>query len=330
MDTGQSPEKKLRIVFMGTPAFAVPMLIGLMDAGYHIVAVITAPDKPAGRGLQIQYSDVKKAALEYDIPVLQPVNLKDPEFIKTYQALSPDLNVVVAFRMLPEVIWRCPRLGTFNLHASLLPQYRGAAPINWAIINGETETGLTTFFIDKEIDTGKIILQEKLPVSPNETAGELHDRMMIMGAEMVLKTVKLIENQEIDLTEQAQLIDKYNIKLKSAPKISKETCRVNWSASLQSIYNLIRGLSPSPSAFTMLVDSKGVSTPLKIYSCSIKFFSNAYLTGSLDTDNKTYLAINHPEGQLFITELQLAGRKRLKVADFLRGLALLTPEWHVV
>ncbi|MCZ2443652.1 MAG: methionyl-tRNA formyltransferase, partial [Flavobacteriales bacterium] len=236
MNTGQSPEKKLRIVFMGTPAFAVPMLIGLMDAGYHIVAVITAPDKPAGRGLQIQYSDVKKAALEYDIPILQPANLKDPEFIKTYQALSPDLNVVVAFRMLPEVIWRCPRLGTFNLHASLLPQYRGAAPINWAIINGETETGLTTFFIDKEIDTGKIILQEKLPVSPNETAGELHDRMMIMGAEMVLKTVKLIENQEIDLTEQSQLIDKYNIKLKSAPKISKETYRVNWSASLQSIY----------------------------------------------------------------------------------------------
>lgn len=322
-------KSRLRIVFMGTPGFAVPSLLYLLDAGYHVVAIVTAPDKPAGRGLQLQSSEIKKVAVERNIPVLQPENLKDAEFEQTYQALQPDLNIVVAFRMLPEIIWRYPRFGTFNLHASLLPQYRGAAPINWAIIHGEKQTGLTTFFIDKEIDTGQIILQQNIAIGDAETAGELHDRMMIKGAEMVVKTVDLIENQQISLIDQSQIIEKQNIELIPAPKITKAHCRINWSMSLRQIYNLIRGLSPHPSAFTTLIDKMGNQNPIKIYRCRIEEFDNPLPPRLIETDNKYYLAIHHPEGRLIIEELQWPGRKRLKIEEFLRGFTLLTDDWRI-
>jgi len=319
----------LRIVFMGTPAFAVPTLEKLLEAGKQVVAVITAPDRPAGRGQKIQYSEVKQCALKHGIQVLQPEKLKDPAFIKEYQALKPDLNIVVAFRMLPEVIWNYPPHGSINLHASLLPQYRGAAPINWAIINGEKETGLTTFFIEKEIDTGKIILQQKMSIGEEENAGELHDRMMYQGAEMVLKTVEMIENGEVSSIKQSQIIENENIILKPAPKIFKNDCKINWNQSLRDIHNKIRGLSPYPAAFTILSGDNTSETALKIYKSSIRYFENTEKPGTVGSDGKKTIWVNHPEGALYLEELQLAGRKRLKAEEFIRGFPLLTGVWEV-
>lgn len=319
----------LRIVFMGTPGFAVPSLEKLLEAGKQVVAVITAPDRPAGRGQQIQHSEVKQCAVKHGIPVLQPEKLKDTAFLETYRALQPDLNIVVAFRMLPEAVWNFPPHGTINLHASLLPQYRGAAPINWAIINGEKETGLTTFFIEKEIDTGKIILQQKMHIGDDENAGELHDRMMLQGAEMVLKTVEMIENGGVHSIEQSQILENENTILKPAPKIFKDDCKINWKQSLTAIHNQIRGLSPYPTAFTTLSGNNTSEIPLKIYKSSIRHFENTEKPGTVGTDGKNFIWVNHPEGAVYLEDLQLAGRKRLKAEEFLRGFPLLTGVWEV-
>ena len=316
-----------RIVFMGTPKFAVASLDILCKNGYNIVGVITVPDKPAGRGYELQESAVKKYAIEKGLNILQPEKLKSVEFLEQYKALKPDLNVVVAFRMLPEAVWSLPPMGTFNLHASLLPQYRGAAPINWAIINGEKETGVTTFFIDKEIDTGKIILEDKIPISSTMNAGELHDILMKKGAELVQKTVENIENSEVSLIEQSQLIDSEKIILKSAPKIFKQHCLIRIKDSLENIYNLIRGLSPYPSAIAVITDNKNNEIPLKVHSSRIESFINTANTGVIATDGKTFLAIEHPEGRIYIDELQLPGKKRLPTADYLRGSQLSTGDW---
>ncbi len=319
----------LRIVFMGTPEFSVATLDILYKNGYDIVGVITVPDKPAGRGYELQESAVKKYAKEKGLTILQPEKLKAEEFLEQYKALKPDINIVVAFRMLPEVVWAYPTHGTFNLHASLLPQYRGAAPINWAIINGETETGATTFYIDKEIDTGKIILSEKVTITPTMNAGELHDILMIKGAELVLKTVKTIENNEVCLTEQLQLIENQQIILKPAPKIFKEHCYLNINKPLKNIYDHIRGLSPYPAAIARFTDKNNAEVPVKIYSSHAEHFANTANAGDVVTDGKTFLAIEHPEGRIYIDELQLPGKKRLSTADYLRGSQLLTGDWKL-
>lgn len=319
----------MRIVFMGTPEFAVATLDALYKKGYDIVGVITVPDKPAGRGYELQESAVKKYAKEKGLRLLQPEKLKSEEFLAQYSALKPDLNIVVAFRMLPEVVWALPKHGTFNLHASLLPQYRGAAPINWAIINGEKETGITTFFIDKEIDTGKIILNEKVTIPPQMNAGELHDVLMKKGADLVVKTVETIENNEVSLTEQSQLIENQNIILKDAPKLFKENCYINITSSLVSIHNHIRGLSPYPTAIARFTDAKDQLIPVKIYSSHIEYFTNTANTGDVATDSKSFIAIEHPEGRIFIDELQIPGKKKLSTADYLRGSQLSTGSWRL-
>ncbi len=301
------------MVFMGTPEFAVPSLKILLENNYEVVAVITAPDKPAGRGMHLHESAVKKFAQENKLNILQPEKLKSPEFAEQLRTLKPDLQVVVAFRMLPEVIWKMPRIGTFNLHASLLPKYRGAAPINWAIINGEKETGATTFFLEHEIDTGKIILQQKINIADNETAGELHDALMLAGAALVLKTVQLIEAGNYSLTPQT-----LSAEIKSAPKLFTETCRINWNNSAHQIHNLIRGLSPYPAAFTKL-NGKTV----KIFRSQKFIIPNSQLTnnspGEIITDGKTYLRIQCAGGLLEILELQLEGKKKINTEEFLRG-----------
>ncbi len=313
MNTLSENKPKLRMVFMGTPEFAVPSLKILLENNYEVVAVITAPDKPAGRGMHLHESAVKKFAQENKLNILQPEKLKSPEFAEQLRTLKPDLQVVVAFRMLPEVIWKMPRIGTFNLHASLLPKYRGAAPINWAIINGEKETGATTFFLEHEIDTGKIILQQKINIADNETAGELHDALMLAGAALVLKTVQLIEAGNYSLTPQT-----LSAEIKSAPKLFTETCRINWNNSAHQIHNLIRGLSPYPAAFTKL-NGKTV----KIFRSQKFIIPNSQLTnnspGEIITDGKTYLRIQCAGGLLEILELQLEGKKKINTEEFLRG-----------
>jgi methionyl-tRNA formyltransferase len=301
--------KDLRIVFMGTPEFAVASLSKLVDAGCNIVGVITAPDKPAGRGMELQQSAVKKYAVEKGLHILQPEKLKNPEFIEQLKSLHADLQIVVAFRMLPEIVWNMPPMGTLNLHGSLLPQYRGAAPINWAIINGEAYTGVTSFKLKHEIDTGDILLNEKITIEDNETAGSLHDKMKEIGAAVLLQTVKGLAEESI--TEKPQ--DNFNIK--HAPKIFTETCSIDWNKSANEINNLIRGLSPYPSAFTQLDGKK-----LKIFASTIDLDSSSLSTiGSYKTDGKQYLKFACNDGYICITDLQLEGKKRMKVEDFLRG-----------
>lgn len=317
---------------MGTPEFAVPSLDVLVKNDFRVVAVVTAADKPAGRGRKITPSPVKKYALEKQIPVLQPIKLKDPEFVEKIKSYNADLQIVVAFRMLPEIIWKMPSLGTFNLHASLLPQYRGAAPINWAIINGETETGITTFFIDEKIDTGRIILQEKVTVGNSETAGELHDRLMNKGAELLLNTVKAIGGELLHTKFQEELISSSD-KLKSAPKIFKEDTRIDWDKSKQEVFNLIRGLSPYPSAYTNLINPLNEVWILKIYKCNLlesgqKVENTKLIPGSLLTDKKTYLHIACGDGFIEIMELQLEGKRRMLISEFLRGFSI-SNEWKV-
>jgi len=294
---------------MGTPEFAVASLSKLVDAGCNIVGVITAPDKPAGRGMELQQSAVKKYAVEKGLTILQPEKLKNPEFIEQLKSLNADLQIVVAFRMLPEIVWNMPPMGTLNLHGSLLPQYRGAAPINWAIINGEAYTGVTTFKLKHEIDTGDILLNEKITIEENETAGTLHDKMKEIGAAVLLQTVKGLAEESI--TEKPQ--DNFNIK--HAPKIFTETCAIDWNKSAIEINNLIRGLSPYPSAFTQLDGKK-----LKIFASTIDLDSSSLSTiGSYKTDGKQYLKFACNDGYICITDLQLEGKKRMKVEDFLRG-----------
>lgn len=302
--------KDLRIVFLGTPEFAVASLKALVNAGANIVGVVTAPDKPAGRGMKLTTSAVKKYASEKNIPLLQPEKLRDPGFLEMLQDLNADLQIVVAFRMLPKAVWNMPRLGTVNLHASLLPQYRGAAPINWAIINGETETGLTTFKLRHEIDTGNILLQEKVAVLPEDNAGTLHDKMKDIGGRLVVKTVEAIAPGNI--VESVQTME--GRQLKTAPKLYKETCKINFEDTAASIHNLVRGLSPFPAAFTYLQEKL-----VKIYVSVPETEAHNHTPGEFFTDGKTYLKFACRDGFLNVKELQLEGKKRMQVADFLRG-----------
>ena len=310
--------RDLRIVFMGTPEFAVESLKALLISGKNIICVITSPDKPAGRGKQIQSSPVKQFAMEHNLPVLQPTNLKDPVFISTLTDLNPDLNIVVAFRMLPEIVWSLPSLGTFNLHASLLPNYRGAAPINWAIINGESETGVTTFLIDHEIDTGKILMQEKTIIGENENAGELHDRLMTIGAKLVVKTTDALADNSIKPVAQSKLLP--GARFKSAPKIFKDDCRINWNNPVEQIDNFIRGLSPYPAAYCDFVSGKE-SCFTKIFSARKLMINHAVTPGTIESDGKKILRIAAANGYLDIKSLQIAGKKRLNTDEFLRGFS---------
>jgi methionyl-tRNA formyltransferase len=300
----------LRIIFMGTPEFAVPSLEVLVEHKFNVVAVITAPDKPQGRGQKILYSPVKDAAIKHQIPVLQPTNLKSPEFLDELKSYNANLQIVVAFRMLPEAVWNMPSIGTFNLHASLLPQYRGAAPINWAIINGEKETGVTTFFLKHEIDTGSIIFQEKEVIQEDDSVGSLYERLMKKGALLVLKTVKAIEAGQYPSIPQPA-----NIDITHAPKIFKETCEINWNQSTRQVYNFIRGLSPYPAAWTVLSGKN-----YKIYKASMtdKDPGNK-ASGDFTSDNKNYLYIRTADGWISVEELQAEGKKRMKIEEFFRG-----------
>ena len=309
----------MRIVYMGTPDFAVPALDRLVSCGYNVVGVITMPDKAVGRHHDVlQASPVKQYAVAHGIPVLQPERLKDETFLSELRSLQADLQVVVAFRMLPQEVWDMPRLGTFNLHAALLPQYRGAAPINWAVINGEKETGLTTFFLDHEIDTGRIILQERVPISDADTAGDVHDRLMILGADLVQQTVDLIAEGMAKATPQEQFLT--GEQLKPAPKIFRETCQIHWSElTPKRAYDFIRGLSPYPAAWTELQMPGGERIQVKIFRSAWHTGEQSMATGSLQTDGRSRLTVFMPGGSLDILELQVAGKKRMPVADFLRG-----------
>ena len=310
-------EKKIRIAYFGTPEFAASQLEAIIAAGYEVAVVVTMPDKPAGRGRKIQYSDVKKTALEHDLPLLQPEKLKDPTFLEQLASYQANLFIVVAFRMLPAVVWQMPELGTFNLHASLLPQYRGAAPINFAIINGETETGLTTFFLNEEIDKGAVIMREKVAIRPDETAGELHDELMLLGNKVVVETIQKIENGDVHALAQEELSE--NQPLKPAPKISKEFCNVDWSRDCQTVYNHIRGLSPYPAAHTQLQPESGEIIDLKIYASEIESCNPNVAPGSVVTDNKKYLKIALSDGFIHLKQVQQAGKKAMPIEDFLRG-----------
>lgn len=316
------PTKDFKIVFMGTPEFAVGSLSELIRAGFNVVAVVTAPDKPAGRGQKIQESDVKIFARNYNILVLQPDKLKDPAFIDQLKSFNADLNVVVAFRMLPEIIWAMPRLGTINLHGSLLPHYRGAAPINWAVINGENETGVTTFFIEKEIDTGKIIYNDKITIEPNDNAGIVHDRLMIAGAKLLVKTVTDIESGQYPQVSQNSLL-KPGESIKFAPKIFKEDCRINWNQPSQTIHNFIRGLSPYPTAWTFLTNCvSGEKLSLKIFEADFEIVAHNHLVKNIQTDYKSTLKIATSDGFIYIKQLQLEGKKKLHIEEFLRGFKI--------
>lgn len=301
--------KELRIVFLGTPDFAAATLKKLVENQVNIVAVITAPDKPKGRGKKLGTSAVKDYALEAGLPILQPTNLKSPEFLKELTSYQADLQIVVAFRMLPVAVWDMPELGTFNLHASLLPQYRGAAPINWAIMNGETETGVTTFFLKHEIDTGAIIFQEKEPIHENDNVGTLYERLMNRGADLVLKTVRAIESEEYPQIPQEEIEE-----LKNAPKIFKEDCKINWGQTSAEVKNFIRGLSPYPAAWTTFNNKT-----LKVYETKIANTFNTNEVGSFETDGKSFLKVKTKDGALEILELQMEGKRRMSTKDFLRG-----------
>lgn len=318
-DQQTASKQNMKIVFMGTPEFAVPSLEILLKSNHQIVVVITAPDRQAGRGLKLQESAVKQCAVKHGIKVLQPINLKDPDFLKELQQLEADLQVVVAFRMLPQVVWQMPVYGTFNLHGSLLPQYRGASPINYAIINGEQETGVTTFFLNNEIDTGKIIFQEKCIVGPDETAGELHDRLMIIGADLVLKTVDAIVRSEAPQVAQDSL---QKSMLQMAPKIFKETCQILWDKPIGDIHNLIRGLSPYPSAFTVLETRAGKMIQWKILRSIIEPATHALTFGTIVSDNKKELKIAANGGFIKITSIRPEGKNTMTVAEYLRGFDL--------
>ncbi|PWT78493.1 MAG: methionyl-tRNA formyltransferase [Bacteroidetes bacterium] len=296
---------------MGTPDFAVASLTKLLDAGFNVVSVITAPDKPAGRGMKLSESAVKKFAVENNIPVLQPEKLKNPDFLEQLRSLKAELQLVVAFRMLPQVVWQMPPMGTINLHASLLPQYRGAAPINWAIIDGQKETGVTTFKLRQEIDTGDILLQESFPIGDEETAGELHDRMKWIGADVLARTVKGVF--EGSIIEKPQL-EVGSGMLKAAPKIDTETCRIQWDQPALSIFNRIRGLSPFPGAFTLFEGKT-----MKIFRSRREIVKTGKKPGFHETDSKTYLRFACADGWIYCDEIQMEGKKKMFVADFLRG-----------
>jgi methionyl-tRNA formyltransferase len=313
--------KKLRIVFMGTPDFAVPALSSLLETGQEIVGVITSPDRPAGRGQKLTTSPVKDFALSKGLHILQPANLKSPDFIEQLKALKADLQVVVAFRMLPEQVWSMPSLGTFNLHASLLPDYRGAAPINWAIINGEKHTGVTTFFLRHEIDTGAILFQEKIAIGDKETAGQLHDRLMEAGANLVVKTVEAIASETVSAIEQEQLLQGRLPKI--APKLNKENIRIAWDSNSKSVFDFIRGLSPYPAAHSSLFHpTTALPIDCKILLAEIASSSHLKSPGTIETDGKNYIHVHCSDGMLDVIELQLSGKQRMKVKDLLNGFRM--------
>ena len=313
-------KQQLRIIYMGTPEFAVAPLQTLVEQGFNIVAVVTVPDKPQGRGRKIAPSPVKEYAVEHNIPVLQPEKLKNPEFLDELKSYNADLQIVVAFRMLPEVVWAMPKYGTFNLHAALLPQYRGAAPINWAIINGETKTGVTTFLLDKDIDTGRIIMQREIPILPEDNIGTLYDKMMNIGKDVVVETVETIISGNYKSIPQDTLIKKDTV-LRPAPKIFKDDCRLDFSKKCVELHNLVRGLSPYPAAFTT-IKINGKDLNLKVFETKPEPSANLQPAGTIVTDNKTFLKIACADGYLIINDLQLEGKKRMKVAEFLRGVKL--------
>jgi methionyl-tRNA formyltransferase len=299
------------IIFMGTPEFAVASLHALLQNGFHVVAVVTAPDKPAGRGLKLSESAVKRYAIQEKIPVLQPVKLKDPSFHEQLKSFQPDIQIVVAFRMLPEVVWSMPPSGTINLHGSLLPQYRGAAPINRVIMNGESKTGVTTFKLQQEIDTGNILLMEELSIGPDETAGELHDRMKEIGAGLVIRTIRGLIDGTVREKPQ-QVVDPQSLQM--APKIFPADCEIHWEDPIQKIYNQIRGLSPFPGAFILL------ETKLcKVFRSHMEINSRPGKTGTMETDRKTWLRFSASDGYIYIDELQLEGKRKMSIGDFLRG-----------
>ena len=307
--------QSLRIVFMGTPEFAVASLDALVKAGCTIVGVITSPDKPGGRGMQLQQSAVKKYAIEHNLNVLQPEKLKDPEFLAALKSLQADLQIVVAFRMLPEVVWNMPPMGSVNLHGSLLPQYRGAAPINWAVINGEKKTGATTFKLKHEIDTGDILLQESFPIEENDTAGDVHDKMKEIGAALLVKTVKGLVDESLKESPQVQVSDRDGqTLLKHAPKIHTDTCRINWSQPVETVFNHIRGLSPYPAAFTIMNEKM-----LKVYKAKKEVAIPTHSEGEYETDGKTFLKFACTNGYLHLLEIQLEGKKKMGIEEFLRG-----------
>jgi methionyl-tRNA formyltransferase len=318
----------VRIVFMGTPDFAVESLKALVENEYNVVGVITAPDKPAGRGRQLSESAVKKYAIANDLKVLQPEKLKNPEFIAELASMKADLQIVVAFRMLPEVVWNMPRIGTFNLHGSILPKYRGAAPLNWAVINGETETGVTTFLLSHEIDTGKVMFQERIPIHENDTVGIIHDQLMVIGAGLVIKTVNALAKGTVEAIDQSHMIAN-GAEVKHAPKIFKDDCRINWSKDCESIRNLIRGLSPYPTAWTELInEAKNEILILKIFSATRDNSSMPAAPGTLVSDGKKYIKISCIDGWLSLNEIQLSGKKAMKVDELLRGFQHLS-DWKV-
>ena len=307
--------EKLRIVFMGTPEFAVGILDTIIESNYEVVGVITAADKPAGRGQKINYSAVKKYALQKNLKLLQPTNLKNENFIQELKALNANLQVVVAFRMLPQVVWDMPIYGTFNLHASLLPNYRGAAPINWAIINGETKTGVTTFFIDDKIDTGAMILSSEIAILPNQSAGQLHDELMVLGSETVIKTLQLIENREVVTTLQTESLD-----IKTAFKLDKNNCKIDWSKPGNEIHNLVRGLSPYPASWCVFKENEN-ETNVKIYESNFVTENHNFRIGTIITTKKE-LKIATSDGFLEITSLQFPGKKRMNTLELLNGISI--------
>ena len=319
-------KSELKIVYMGTPDFAVEPLRCLVEGGYNVVGVITMPDKPAGRGHKIQYSPVKQYALEHNLPLLQPEKLKDEAFIEALRAWKADLQIVVAFRMLPEVVWAMPSLGTFNLHASLLPQYRGAAPINWAVINGDTETGITTFFLKHEIDTGEVIQQVRIPIADTDDVGIVHDKLMVLGGKLVVETVDAILAGTVHSVPQETLITE---ELRPAPKIFKDTCRIRWDQPLKRVYDFVRGLSPYPAAWTELRKPDGSVETLKIFQTAKIDQTHQLPTGTIRTDGKTYLRVAVLGGFIDVLSLQLPGKKRLPVAELLRGYHI-TEEYKMI
>ena len=319
-------KEDLRIVYMGTPDFAVESLRCLVEGGYNVVGVITMPDKPAGRGHKLQFSPVKQYALEQNLPLLQPEKLKDEAFVEALREWKADLQIVVAFRMLPEVVWNMPRLGTFNLHASLLPQYRGAAPINWAVINGDTETGITTFFLCHEIDTGEVIQQVRIPIADTDDVGIVHDKLMMLGGKLVTETVDAILNDAVKPIPQEEMA--VVGELRPAPKIFKDTCRIDWNQSVKRIYDFNRGLSPYPAAWSELLQPDGEAVVMKIFETEKIIQSHQLTPGTLLTDGKTYIHVAATDGFIGIRVLQLPGKKRLKTDELLRGFRL-TEEFRV-
>lgn len=318
-------KEDLKIVFLGTPDFAVESLRRIVDGGYNVVGVVTMPDKPAGRGHKLYQSPVKEFALERGLHLMQPVKLKDQEFVDELRSLNADLFVVIAFRMLPEVVWAMPRLGTFNLHASLLPRYRGAAPINWAVINGDTETGVTTFFLKHEIDTGDIIAQERIEIRPTDNVGDVHDRLMMLGADLTIKTIDDIIAGTLTTVPQDQLIG--DSEPTPAPKIFKETCQINWTASAEQVHNLVRGLSPYPAAWSMLTDGDSEIGAVKIFETRIEDGNSTLTPGEVRIlDGR--LTVGSGDGKAIeILSLQVPGKRRMSTSDFLRGSRLNNPKF---